>query len=151
MSEILAYLAGIVDGEGYIGIKKTKPHTEKNGAKSPSYHERIQIRMTDEDAIRLLAETLGGWYYKEKPGHHQSRLPLYCYAVSDKKASEIINKLLPWLRVKKRDALLVLELRARKNANPKHGNGFGRMTDEELEAREQLYKACRKLHGTGGD
>lgn len=47
----LAYLAGIVDGEGYIGIKRTTP---KNGALRQSYQARIQVRMVDEPAIAFL-------------------------------------------------------------------------------------------------
>ena len=42
--EKIIYCAGIVDGEGYIAIKKTK---YARHCPSPTYHERIQIRMTE--------------------------------------------------------------------------------------------------------
>ena len=61
---IHAYLAGIMDGEAYIGIKKSH---RSHGCINAIYHERIQIRMVDEQAIKLFRETFGGSYYKEKP------------------------------------------------------------------------------------
>ena len=53
--EKIIYCAGIVDGEGYIAIKKTK---YARHCPSPTYHERIQIRMTDEGVIVLLRNYL---------------------------------------------------------------------------------------------
>ncbi len=152
MSETLAYLAGIVDGEGYIGIKRTKwtPQKEKqNGIKSDRFTERIQIRMTDESAIRLFRDTLGGNYHKELPKEH-SKLSLYCYSASDKRACEVLQKLLPFMLVKKRDAELVLKLRELKNKPHSYGNGKGKMTKEDIKERYDLWLALKKLHG-GGD
>jgi len=151
MKILLSYLAGIVDGEGYIGIKKSSSMSKHNGSKSPIYHERIQIRMVNEKAIRLFKKTFGGNYYKEKAEQHNSRLPLYCYQSSDKQASIILKKLIPYLLVKKRDAQLVLLLRKRKNLKHKFGNGIGKMSDKELSKREELYKECKRLHSVGGD
>ena len=102
----LAYIAGLVDGEAYIGIKKSKAY-KCQGRKTQGYHARIQIRMVDECAIRFLAETLGGWYYKEKPHSNKGR-PLFCYQASDKKAENILRSLLPFLRVKQENAQTVL-------------------------------------------
>ena len=103
----LAYIAGIVDGEGYVGIKKA---TVRKDCQTPGYHARVQIRMVDEEAIQFIASALGGWYYPEKP-HSEKGKPLFCYQASDKKAEEVLKILLPYLRIKKRQALNVLELR----------------------------------------
>jgi len=105
----LAYIAGLVDGEAYIGIKKSKAY-KCQGRQTPGYHARIQVRMVDEAAIRFLAETLGGWYYKEKPNTHKGR-DLFCYQASDLQAKNILSALVPYLRVKKRNAQAVLALR----------------------------------------
>ena len=49
MNEIkLAYLAGIIDGEGYIGIKRCL--TQKNSV-SPVYSEKLCVCMSDEKIL----------------------------------------------------------------------------------------------------
>ena len=133
----LAYIAGLVDGEAYIGIKKS--NSKLNGRVNPAYHERIQIRMVDEEAIRFLSETLGGNYYKEKPNCKGGR-PLYCYQASDLKASTILESLLPYLKVKRNSAFVVLELRERKNSPHKAKEaGRSRHSETEIRIRENLY------------
>ncbi len=144
MSELLAYLAGIVDGEAYIGIKKSKPH-KQNGERSSTYYERIQIRMVDEVAIKLFSDTFGGSYYREAP-HADKGKPLYAYQVSDRSACRIIKQLLPYLKVKKRDAELVLELRKLKEQLHSYGHGKGKMSEEDLQCRESLYNKLKVLH-----
>ncbi len=153
----LAYIAGLVDGEAYIGIKKDGSLT--NGRLARGYHERIQIRMVDEEAIRFISETLGGNYYKEKP-HATGGRPLYCYQANDLKAAEILNALQPYLKVKRRVAVRVLQLRLRKE-NP-HKTAYRRniktrwgyevpairhrLSEEELRLREQLYIECKAIN-----
>jgi hypothetical protein len=104
----IAYLAGLIDGEGYIGIKRIT--SKANGRVNPGYQERIQVRMIDEQAIKFLAETIGGTYYSEKPHAHKGR-PLYCFSASDKVAVRIIRTVLPYLRVKRAVAERVLAFR----------------------------------------
>jgi hypothetical protein len=36
----LAYIAGLIDGEGYIGVKKSGAY-KCQGRKTPGYHARI--------------------------------------------------------------------------------------------------------------
>lgn len=158
----LAYLAGLVDGEAYIGIKKSKPYQNLTGRVNPSYHERIQVRMVDETAIKFLAKELGGSYYKEKPSSNKGK-PLYCYQASDKKACEILNKLLPFLMVKKHSANTVLELRKEK-ANPDNikteAISLSRwgtpmtgqktmLSPKAIEQRELLYQKCKAINAVG--
>lgn len=161
-TEILAYLAGLADGEAYIGIKKTKPYKHLWGRVNPGYHERIQIRMVDEPAIRLLAETLGGWYYKEKPSVAKGR-PLFCYQVSDLAAAKICVLLLPFLRVKRVQAETVLRLRQSKDTakriktsvtcKSRWGTPMTGMrslhSDETVALRESLWLRCRELNRVG--
>lgn len=163
--EKLAYLAGLVDGEGYIGIKRSKPYKPNNEI-SVKYHARIQVRMVDEIGIKLLKETLGGWYYKEKPSCNNGR-PLYCFQASDKSAASILEKLLPYLIIKKRQAKTVLELTEMKKQTYKHRTkivGYRQMkhwtgkiiqmpnlaySDEFVSQMESLWQQCINLNRTG--
>lgn len=144
---LLAYLAGIVDGEAYVGIKKGRRPDSIN----PLYHERIQVRMVDIGAVELLVETFGGHLYHEKLVS-ETRRPLYCWAVSDASAARVLAQLLPFLRVKREQALNVLELRrskedprARRRGNPSHRP----MPSDIVDAREVLYLRARELNGRG--
>ena len=112
----LAYIAGIIDGEGYVGIKRA---TVRKDCASRSYHARIQIRMVDESAIAFIARTLGGTYYREVRDIDKHRA-LYCFSASDALAASILRAVLPYLRVKRGVADIVIELRAMQANGRKH-------------------------------
>ena len=162
----IAYIAGIVDGEGYVGFKRTTPNVT-NGRASGGYSETIQVRMVDEPAIRFLAETLGGSYYREKP-HCNNGRPLYCYQATNRSAAGIIKTLLPYLRVKSEQARIVLALTEHKRALPtKHiekcpatmRNRWGgtttamraRINADGIAYRESLWQAAHALNGGARD
>lgn len=148
METTIAYLAGLIDGEGYVGIKRTM----RRDATSPIYHERIQVRMVHEGAIALLAATLGGNYYREK-SHANNGRPLFCYQASDAKAAAILERVLPYLIVKRESAENVLRLRASKNdprARLRGGRTQRRLMDAEVLAeRESIYLRAKDLNRVG--
>ena len=161
-NEILAYLAGLADGEAYVGIKKSKPYKKLTGRVNPGYHERIQIRMVEEDAIRLFAKTFGGWYYKEEPSAKNGR-PLFCYQASDLCASEVCRILLPFLRIKKQQARTLLRLGDNKASavrvktattcksrwgTPMTGMRSSHST-RTVAYRERLWLQCKRLNRVG--
>jgi hypothetical protein len=161
----LAYIAGLIDGEGYIGVKRSGAY-ECQGRKTPGYHARIQIRMVHEGAIKLLADTLGGWYYKEK-AHLAKGRPLFCYQASDASAETVIQKVLPYLVVKKESAESVLRLRSLQAEGHKHrtkitgyrnfpnSHGTARQvanksfSDEFVSACDVIYLRCKELNRVG--
>lgn len=137
--EVYSYLAGIIDGEGYIGIKKAAPRID---CVNPCYHERVQVRMVRIDALQLLHDVFGGSLYKEQP-HANNGRPLYCWQISDKKASTALTVLLPYLRVKRRVAQIVLRLRRVKDtAAPRRRKRP--LNAREMDMRERIYLAVKK-------
>lgn len=144
----IAYLAGLIDGEGYIGVKRT----HRRDATSPIFHERIQVRMVHEGAIALLAATLGGNYYREK-AHANNGRPLYCWQASDALAARILERVLPYLIVKRAAAENVLRLRASKNdprARLRGGQTQRRLMDADVLAeREVIYEHAKVLNRVG--
>lgn len=161
-NEILAYLAGIADGEAYIGIKKSKPYKNLSGRANYGYHERIQIRMVERGALSLFEHVLGGWCYPEK-SHSKKGRPLFCYQASDRKAAEICKLLLPFLRVKRKQAITVLKLTANKiSAKKVKTQAISRsrwgtpMTGQRtkhskstISYRERLWLLCKYFNRTG--
>jgi len=147
----LAYIAGLIDGEGYIGIKKStyKSRVIKDMV-NPEYHERIQIRMVDEGAIKFIVHLFGGSYYRENPRSVKGR-PLFCYQASDFKASNIVKTIYQFLKVKRRNAELIMKLRQSKEDPRAHGGNLGGrskgkgfpMPKDIVEYRESLYQAIK--------
>jgi len=147
--DVIIYLAGLCDGEAYIGIKKTKNQSQsmkKNGVRSPTYHERIQLRMVDPEGVLLFKQTFGGHHYREK-AHCNNGRPLWMVNLSDKQAYEAVSRLYPYLRVKKKQAELIFKLREDKNKKHRHGHGLGKMPQEQLDYREFLWRSCKNLNG----
>lgn len=139
--EKIIYCAGIVDGEGYVGIKKSKYASH---CPSQTYHERIQIRMVEEGVIAFFKELFGGNYYKEKP-HSKGRL-LFCYQASDLIAYKICKTLLPFLIIKKKNVELIKKLRESKNniTSAERGTRNRRMAKSVVDYREDLYLQCKR-------
>lgn len=155
----LAYLAGLVDGEAYIGIKKG----QRRDCAAPTYHARIQVRMVDEPAIAFLTQELGGRYYHETATAGVRRA-LYCWQASDALAERVLRSLLPYLRVKRRNAEAVLRLREWQAGGRQHRTkllghrefaGFrgGTRTvrtmgfsDEYVAACDAAYSECKRLN-----
>jgi hypothetical protein len=159
----LAYIAGIIDGEGYVGIKRS---TVRKDCVNRSYHARIQIRMVDEPAIRFVSKTLGGTYYRERE-HSTKGRPLYCFSASDAVAESILRAVLPFLRVKRRMADTVLQLREMQANAKKHRtkivgtrsfpNRFGTVrqvntlaySDDYIAQCDHLWAAIKELNRVG--
>jgi len=158
----LAYCAGLVDGEAWLGIKKTKAYACQDRV-TPGYHAKIQVRMVDREGLELMSQIFGG-RFRHEPAHCKGR-PIWCWAVSNLAAEKAIIALLPFLRVKRQQAEITLELRALQRDRYKHKtkitgyrnwpNGAGTprtiattcLSDEYVSMCEQLYVKCRKLNG----
>jgi hypothetical protein len=54
----LAYIAGIIDGEGCIQVGKTKPYKCMERT-TPSYVAKVQVRMADREAIDFILDWTG--------------------------------------------------------------------------------------------
>ena len=155
----LAYAAGLIDGEGYIGIKKFKAY-KCQGRVTPGYQPRIQVRMVDEAAIKWLAQLFGGWYYPEKPHCNKGR-PLFCYQASDTSALRVVVAIAPYLKIKQQQVALLLTLaRVKKRKKIKRlahiqNSRWGQpmktwrrvVAPETLAKMEKLWIACRNLNG----
>ena len=161
----VAYCAGLVDGEGHIGIKRTKAYRVQ-GRQTPGYHARIGIKMVNEEAIKFFTETMGGWYWTEKSSLANGR-PYFVYQATDEKAAGILRCLLPYLRVKRAAAETVLQLRDLQATGKQHRtkitgyrefpnkHGVIRMvpnlsySDEYVAMCDALYERCKTLNHAG--
>ena len=114
-SEILAYLAGAMDSDGYLTIRRSSYHMRvRKDAHNYTYSERIGLKQVTPDIPRLLQSTFGGHVSRNRGGSPNSR-PLWAFQATDVIAASACRRLLPFLRVKRRQAELNLELRESKD------------------------------------
>jgi hypothetical protein len=157
---LLPYLAGIIDGEGYIGVKRSACHP---GRVTPGHHARISVKMNEPaPAVRLLAEAFGG---RCAPENGRAML---CWQVTDAAAERALTALLPYLLVKRAQAENVLALRVLQRESRQHRtkvighrnfpNSYGTprrvenrtLSDEYIAACDQFWFRGKTLNG-GGD
>jgi len=98
----LAYLAGIIDGEGsfYIGITKNR-----------KFNCRIYVVNTNEDLIKWLKETFGGLIYKRtsiKNPHWKTR---YEWVLDKTAIDPVCQQIIPYLIIKKKHAEIMIDFR----------------------------------------
>jgi len=154
-----SYLAGIIDGEAYIGIKRSDwGMRNRDDVHCPTYSERVQIRLSNlpenEKVLQILKDNYGGRLYAEKKIYQSvsgfnTNHKMLLYAASDRVATAIIKDVYPYLIIKKFQASVILKLRKNKEskqARMRGGkNSRRKLSKKILNYREQLWMSI-KLH-----
>lgn len=130
----IAYMAGIVDGEGCIGIHKSGKKPNGN----PNYFLRVTIGICNEYIPNLFRFNFGGRldFY---PSKHMNWSPQWRWTVSHEQAANCLRILLPYLRLKRQEAELGLQFQsAAKHSGSVKGKIGGGIpeTEGELAIRE---------------
>lgn len=142
---ILAYLAGIIDGEGCIRISK---QTATKGLGKAPYSANVNCGMTNPIAVELLHQTFGGSIRDCQPTCKNASpcKPLrYWYLSGTNGVAAALRQLYPYLRVKKKQAAYVLDF----CMNKTDGRIPGGVPQEEQRWREELYMNVKKLNQRG--
>ena len=117
------YVAGIVDGEGTITICRSendvhrkKDYTTKSGIKTCEYHytgigyhATVSVKNTDKRLMEWLKSRLGGEYYINRQTANPTWKDSYKWFHAAKSKEEFILAILPYLIVKREQALVALE------------------------------------------
>ena len=126
----LAYLAGIVDGEGCIYAKYGK---SKNS--SINYQVKVEVELVNEPVIRLLGATFDGYVYKRSK---KNRKDTYRWQAHGEVAYNAIKALYPYLIIKKPQAEVLLRL-AKIHPKQKRYTPMERfLAEAEMKALKQL-------------
>jgi len=144
-----AYAAGFIDGEGCIRISKRNPRNNR----SISYNLLMMIFQKDGQIMDWLIGNFGGLVYKrikdEADQNTYGHGWVYEWRLSERQAYELLKKLVPFLKYKKPQAELAIrfyERRIFENKNKRDNNKrFIRLTDEEINKREEIYQQMKSL------
>jgi len=136
---VLAYFAGIMDGEGWFSIQKTK---RKDRGRSPSYVPTIGVGSSDKVLTDWLEKYFGG-KVRYRIHHHQiGKKPIYEWRPSWGLIKPVIPKIIPYLVIKPDRAKLLMEL-DKLSSNKFRGKGIPK---ENLLKREKIYLKIRELN-----
>lgn len=143
----IAYLAGIIDGEGsiYIGNFSSNPKTG-----TLHYQTNMEVTNTDENLIKWLMDTFGGrsTKYTSKQTPKNSRRPVFRWIVSGELLTHLCHLLFPFLIIKKRQCEIMIEMRKtfKGTGATKGKSGCQPVTQEILALRKSLFDEMRALH-----
>jgi hypothetical protein len=128
----LAYLAGIVDGEGCFTIEINPPTTYRKGT---LYTCRLTITNTDKRLLDWLLDKVGGTVFARKIIN--GRKPCFSWRIYANGIDIIVPKIIPYLICKKEEALVIMKFRStfkngRSNKNTKVTCDFRHQCLKEL-------------------
>lgn len=127
-----AYIAGVLDCDGSIFIARTSVRL---------YQLRVCVYNSRETLTRWFSDTLGGSHNNTKrTGSKRSRE--FIWSVSNAAAADVISLALPYLVVKRKQALLGLEF-----ASTLGGvSGGTQLPKPIVELRAKIYQQIRELN-----
>ena len=147
--EDVIYTAGLLDGESTI--------TANNRLGIPTgrqaVHFRVLLSNTFLPITEWLRKTWGGKVYNVKQAKAVYK-PIRVWYISAKEAANVLSQVSPYLKIKKRQAELVLELSklgyTYKNMGEIEGHTFGRYVPPEyIPRRQEIIAEIAKLNYRG--
>lgn len=134
----IAYLAGIIDGEGHIAVFRRKPYGNYT---NPRYSLRVEIGMCSIESLKRIQQNFGGTLYKKKQyltAKGKLRKKSATLSWSSNQALEILKRVRPFLIAKSREADIAIDYQSK--CPPKTYE----LSNEEMARREKSYRALRE-------
>lgn len=136
----LAYIAGLVDGEGCICIASS---FDKKSSINVSHQLVVRINNTDERLISWLKSEIGGSVHC-RGTRKQGWKVLYDWYVCSTNAATFLQAVLPYLIIKKTQAELALEFCVHKSKARVIGQALNKSTSNEREAMKHRLNLLNK-------
>lgn len=151
-----AYCAGVMDSDGCISIKRSTYAMRVVGdSKQATYSERVCVKQVERQAVDLLRFLFGGSFRRDRPSTPRGK-PIFAWQVTDKKAVTCLEAIIPYLRIKTRQASNCLELRRIKELSKKQRVAVGRghagsapRSEANSDAMEALFQRAKELNHVG--
>jgi len=136
-----AYLAGLIDGEGYIGILKVKQGKKKDWFSNREFIFKpvLKVAMVDRELVKWLHQSFGGSFETRKA--HGNARESYCWSLRKGQTIDFVRRIYPYLKVKRKQAEILLRFPSNKAGYP--------LTDDIYEKRVDLYNQIRALNKRG--
>ena len=136
-TEILAYTAGIIDGEGSIRISRQKRNACRSGSE---YNFEIVVVNSNEWLIQWLKMQYGGYIYR---AHLlPPRKDCWRWVLRSNNGASFLKLILPYLNLKKPQAGIAIKFQKRRRRG-------GYLTNKELTDQETSFNLMRNLNKKG--
>lgn len=132
-----AYIAGLIDGEGYVGIAKN--------FKRRRYHLVINVVTYDKEIPEFIYSHFGGNLIRVRGALKN----YWRWGTYDKNAKRFLEQIKPFLVLKKRQAELGIEfatmLRTKGGSAPGR-NGQSPLSEGEIIQRDMMYQQMKEMN-----
>jgi hypothetical protein len=136
------YVAGFVDGEGYIGITRIRRSDFTFGIE---YRPVFRISNTNLKILEMLKEQFGGSIQCYPMNHQKNAKDIYVWTLQHGAVFDFLEIIGPFLIVKRQQFELLNELRT----ISRRRTGWPRTTATLQHQREQFYYRIRELNRKG--
>ena len=147
---LLAYIAGLWDGEGSFMLIRTGKVSPRTGMRECVATAQIcmAINGRQEKVLKLLKEMYDGCLFeiKDPPSKNMNAKSVIMWRVAAQKARLFAKDLLPYLRMKKRQAEILIEYTEIKERNRKAGSRWTVINEKE---RQLLVDEIHTLNHRG--
>ncbi len=150
-----AYIAGFVDGEGCIGVNRVKAKTVKSNG-GYTYKVRLRVSNTNKEIIEWLYKSFGGSFYvsRRENNLNKNHKVAYDWAIADQKAKIFLEKIKPYLKIKKEQAEIAIKVaklkdRQRSGQIVKGFQGVKGKKKSDWELLHELYEHIKRLNKRG--
>lgn len=128
--EDAAWLAGVIDSDGSISIHLNK----QPEGRAPSFVPWTRVAQLQPDVVQRIGRVTGtGQVYKDSRG-------MWNWNASAQQARRVLERIWPWLHIKRRQAFAAIEL-ARHIADRKRKGSWAPLTAEDISYRQQIRDA----------
>lgn len=142
----LAYLAGFIDGEGCLNIRK-----------NPNWVIRVQVYNTKPSVIYWIRDSFGGRVWMKEHPADKNWKSSYTYEATAKIAYLLLKAVFPFLRLKKEQAEMLIRFQEEKDKRKKMNGqnkigqftGIHALSEEELSRRGAMLNRIAELNKRG--
>jgi DNA modification methylase len=134
----LRWIAGLLDCEGSIVIRREAPGANDYGA----HAAQVSIGSTSRPLLERLAEIIGEGNVLERGG---TNAPMFYWQTSGKMAYGLLRAVYPHLIVKQRQARCAIHLETLKY----HRGNAQRLTEKQIAERDLIWEAVKSLNHFG--
>jgi len=143
-----AYAAGLIDGDGSIVACRVN----RNDGRKNSYAISVEVCMSDGRPIDFLFGTFGGSVRQrnyKNTNFKATKFSQYHWYLKASKAKAFLKKILPFLRLKRRQAELAIRLQTRIEAGKRKRKkgfrtGFEGWSEHEVKIRDSIIEQLKQ-------
>lgn len=132
----LSYMAGLFDGEGSIGVCKSKNKRLKRGYR---FILQVQLTMVEKDMVYHFKNRFGGHVRESK---YKNRRRIYHWVITCRKARIFLDTIYPHLKIKKPQAKIGIDYQNKIKYQP-------RLSDSEYKYKEECREKIMDLNAKG--